>query len=79
LFKLSLLDPAVLKDLEEDSEEDKAKVGIADNLPREAVKETDFITDNGRRASLLTERASTVGDFCVAVENFVFVNRVLAR
>ena len=69
----------MLKDLEEDGKEDKAEVGVADNLPREAIKETDFITDNGGRASLLTERAGTVGDFCVAVENFVFVNRVLAR
>ena len=79
LSKLSLLNVAVLEHLEEDGKEDKAEVRVANNLPGEAVKETDFVADNGRWASFLTERAGTVSDIRVAIECFIFTNGILTR
>jgi hypothetical protein len=65
-------------DLEQNSEQDEAEVGPSDQFPREAVKETNLVADNGRWASLLAERASAVRHFVVAIKNTVGRHWILA-
>lgn len=79
-LELLLIDPAVLEDLEDQSEQDEAEVGVANQFPAEAVEEGNFVVDDGRRAHLLAEGARAVIDVVIAVQCVIVGSHIcLAR
>lgn len=64
--------------LEENGEEDKSEVGVTNKLPTETIQEANLVVHDGRRARLLAERAGTIGDVVVAIEDSIGRYRVLA-
>ena len=65
--------------LEQDSEDNEAEVGVADQFPREAVQEANLIGHDGRWARLLAERACTVLVISVAEKRAIGRYRILTR
>ena len=52
--------------LEANCKQDEAKVGEAYDFPREAVKETNLVVDDGRRTRFLTVRTGRIVHVIVA-------------
>ena len=73
-YKLSLLDEAVHKDLEQDREHEETKIRIADNLPGEAVQESDIVIDSWSFTRRVTVTASTVLNAFVSTECSILRN-----
>ena len=75
--QLALFQVAVAHHLEQDREDDEAEVRVADQMPREAVQEANFVANYGRWARLLAEGAGAILDLRVAVKNAICINWVL--
>ena len=77
--QLALLQITMAHNLEQDCETNEAKIRVADQFPREAIEEADFIAHNGWWARLLAERACAVKVIGVAKKNAVRWHWVLTR
>ena len=57
--------------LEENGEDNESEVGVANKLPAETIKEANLVVHDRRRASLLAERAGTIGDVVITIEDSI--------
>ena len=64
--------------LEENGEDNESEVRVANKLPAETIKEANLVVHDRRRARLLAERAGTIGDVVVAIEDSIGRYGVLA-
>lgn len=64
--------------LEENGEDNESEVGVANKLPAETIKEANLVVHDRRRARLLAERAGTIGDVVITIEDSIGRYGVLA-